>query len=113
MATATDHTRKAGDTYPVPLLIADEDGTAVDLTGATSITLGIDPDYENTAPDDAQLSVAGTIVDAAGGELSFTATGIALLDVGNYWAEVQYIQAGYKRSTSTFQFIVLGQIITS
>lgn len=106
--------RKQGDTYPVVATIQDADGNAFDLTGATAITLGIDADSANTSPDDATYTSTGTIVSATDGTVSFpVASPLADAAVANYYAEIQFTQGGYVRSTKTFRYNLVGQIVTS
>ena len=108
--------RKVGDTYPVVIAIATDSGAAHDMTGATNVLLGIDADKANTSPDDAEILVLGSVSDPSAGEVTFDADAtdsVAAMAVGNYWAEVQFIQSSYKRTTKTFPFRIIGQIITS
>lgn len=115
MASSAGVERKQGDNYPIQITILQDDGvTPHDLTGATEIKLGVSRSVSKKSPADADEISTGTIADAANGIVDFPVTaGMEALDVGDYHAEVQFVQSTYKRTTSTFAYRVIGQIITS
>jgi len=108
MATATDITRKAGDTYPAQVTIQDADGAPFNLTGVTSIRMGLDlaTDPFNVAPNDAIAFATGTVdTDPTSGKVVFDiAAEMAALAVNSYKAEIQFVQSGFIRTTDTFNY---------
>lgn len=114
MSTVSNIERKRGDTYPITVNILQDDGTAYDLTSTTQILLGVSSNKTNDSPGDADVISVGTVDDAANGVASFPVSAtMAALAVGKYYAEVQFTQSGYIRTTNTFDYRVTGQIITS
>ncbi len=113
MSTVANIERKRGDTYPITVNILTSDGTAYNLTGVTASELGVSINKENDSPDDAEYKTTGVVQDAPGGVIEFPVTNaMAALPVGKYYAEVQFVQSGYIRTTNTFTYKVLAQIIT-
>lgn len=113
MATVTEINRKRGDTYPITVNVLKDDGTAFDLTGATNLLLGISSNKANDSPGTADVILTGSLSDAPNGVADFAVDANAAgLAIGSYFAEVQFTQGGYIRTTSTFKYKVLGQIIT-
>lgn len=109
---ASDIIRKRGDTYPIEVSILKENGSPLDLTGASDFYLGVASSEEITAPDVPALVLSGT---AAGdpGMVSFSLSSAEALSVtpGDYFAEIQFAQNGYVITTRTFRYKVKGQIV--
>lgn len=109
MATVRDIKRKQGDTYPVEATILDSDGTAYDLTGASSVQFGV-ATAEGEPPT---FVVTGAVTDAVAGKAEFAiGAGEAATAVGKYRAEIQIVAAGFIITTETFGYEVVGQIVT-
>ena len=90
--------RFRGDTYPI-LLVVTKDGAAYDVTNCTFV-LSISKD-SSPASADYLFQSTGTIVDAVNGKVQFPVTDINADNVGNFYFDVQMIDAGgYKRTVS-------------
>ena len=99
-------TRKRGDTYPDVIVVKNaETGVAVNVAGAT-FTLTLDT---LKAPIDALTNVyslAGTIVDAAAGTVSFAPSAVQADHLGTFYYDVQMIGAdGFKRTIGLDKYV--------
>lgn len=73
-----------GDRHPSPRVqLVDEDGTAIDLTAATSVTVTMAPKY-GTSPA-VFAALACTIVTAASGQVEFDWPAASTDTPGDYW----------------------------
>lgn len=94
MTQTVNITRRRGDTYPEPFALVDQDGAAINLTGA-SLVLTVDP---SPAPADASRNVAsitGTVTSAVGGLVQFApSSGEADLSPAVYHYDVQLTDSG-------------------
>jgi len=73
-----------GDQHPSPRVqLVDEDGTAIDLTTATGVTVHMAPKYGGAAGvfDD----VACTVITASTGIVQFAWPAASTADAGDYW----------------------------
>ena len=108
--TATDISRKAGDTYPIKATI--KDGlTVMDLSGASDIALGI---ASSKAPAGSGVTTLTGALEGDGtdGALIFSdVAAAAALDPGTYYAEITFTHATYIYTTETFKFVLEPQII--
>ena len=113
MAIANDVIRKQGDTYPIEVTVLKDGGAPIDLTGATSLILGIAMTEAITAPDEPELLLTGTVAEAETGKVNFniSASEADNLASGDYYAEIQFEQGGYIITTETFRYRVKGQIV--
>lgn len=112
--TSNSISRKTGDSYPIAAVIKDENGDPHDLTGATQIKLGVASKKVLVTGDTPISVVTGTLGDAVAGEVNFTPDQPLLdLGVGDYYAEIQFVQNTFIYTTNTFAYNVMGQIILS
>lgn len=91
-------TLTAGDTYPIDIYIVDENDTAVDITGATSVS------FSMAAPgsDTAVASGSCTVVDASAGHVRYS-WGAGETDTpGTYYGQVSVTFSGGIRHTRRF-----------
>lgn len=91
---ALDLFRTRGDTYPTQLIVKDENGVIIDITGFAFI-LTVDPSEE---PIDALanlFALTGTIVDGPAGAVSFApSVGEANQTPSEYYYDVQMTDLG-------------------
>jgi len=113
MAIANDIIRKQGDTYPIEVSILKENGAPLDLTGASDFLLGVAETQTVIQPDEPLLLVSGGMSSGLGGKVDFNLSTVQAngLAPGEYFAEIQFQQAGYVITTETFRYRVKGQIV--
>lgn len=112
--SGSDIVRKKGDTYPIEVTIKKETGSPCDLTGSTTIKLGVTSTHPDTGTATADAVFDGTIQNATDGVISFAISQLQAdaLSVGDYFAEIQFVQNGYVITTETFNYVVKGDIVT-
>jgi hypothetical protein len=99
--------RRRGDTFPFVVVVRDENGDAINISGF-SYLLTVDP---SDAPTDALsnlFQLTGTIIDAANGRVQFQPTAGNADNVGDYFHDIQQTDGGGDIRTiavGTFQFV--------
>lgn len=110
--TALDISRTKGDTYADEYTIKDSAGVAIDVTGF-SFLFSVDPAPNPTDDSTRLFQIAGTLVDAANGRISFAPTSMQadLLEPSVYFYDIQQIDgASAVRTIAKGVFTITAQI---
>ena len=95
----TDLERKRGDTYADEFVVKSETtGLAIDITGFT-FKLTVDPSQAPIDTANNIFSIVGVITNGVGGIVAFAPTTGNADNVGNYFYDAQYTDAGGKIRT--------------
>ena len=87
-----------GDSPVIPVTVEDDAGAAINITGGTFL-LTVDPSSKPTDASNLVFSVAGVILIAVDGTLTFSPTTTDTDQVpGTYFYDVQMILAGSTRT---------------
>lgn len=108
--TVANLTRRRGDTYPIDLSVVDTEGSPVDITGAT-FKLTVSSEEAPTDTTGQLFQVAGSIVNAAAGTVTFAPSASNTDAVGTYYYDIEMTDdAGVITTLVTGEFILLQDI---
>lgn len=85
-------TRFRGDTHPLTFALTDNDSVAIDITGF-SFLLTVDPAEEPTDGVNNVFSIAGVILSAVGGTFKFTLSTGQSDNLGEFFYDIEMIDA--------------------
>jgi len=95
----TDITRYRGDTYGDEIIVTNNAGSPLDITGYV-FTLTVDPNRYPTDNTTKLFQLDGIITDAVNGVVEFAPTSVqADQTPGTYWYDIQMVDTATKKRT--------------
>lgn len=89
----TDIERKRGDTYPIEILVVDDAGAVVNITGATFL-FTVDPEKDPATSTNNKFQLSGVITNAAGGAVEFRPSAANVNLLGTFYHDIQMTDSG-------------------
>lgn len=80
--------RTRGDTFPIRMVISNDDGSAMDLTGKR-VVMTVNREEHPVDTDEQIIQIVGTVIDATGGVVEFEPTLDDAAHVGTFYYDVE------------------------